>query len=130
VELPAEALLARGGRIDPRTQTLPLLFAIDDASGRLPIGAHARVHLVTGEERKSLTVPSSALVDDGGLFVVFVQVEGEAFERRVVRAGTRDRGYVEILSGVAAGEHVVSRGAWSVKLAASSGSVPAHGHAH
>jgi multidrug efflux pump subunit AcrA (membrane-fusion protein) len=61
---------------------------------------------------------------------VFVQVEGEAFERRVVRIGARDRGFVEVSTGVSPGEHVVSRGAWSVKLAASSGAIPAHGHSH
>jgi multidrug efflux pump subunit AcrA (membrane-fusion protein) len=88
------------------------------------------VHIVNGEERTALAVPESALVDDSGMFVVFVQVEGEAFERRVVRLGARDRGYVEVLGGLRAGDHVVTRGAWSVKLAASSGSIPAHGHAH
>jgi membrane fusion protein, heavy metal efflux system len=130
IELPADALVARGGRIDPRTQTLPVIFAVDNSSGRLPVGAFARVHLGTGEERRALVVPESALVDDSGIFVVFVQVEGESFERRVVRLGARDRGFVEVLSGVRAGEHVVTRGALSVKLAASSGSIPAHGHAH
>lgn len=130
IELPAEALIARGSRIDPRTQTLPVLFAVDNASARLPVGAFARVLIVNGEQRMALAVPESALVDDSGMFVVFVQLEGEAFERRVVRLGARDRGYVEVLSGVRAGEHVVTRGAWSVKLAASSGSFPAHGHEH
>lgn len=130
IELPPDALVARGGRIDPLTQTLPVIFAVDNASGRLPVGAFARVHLGIGEERRALAVPEPALVDDSGIFVVFVQVEGESFERRVVRLGARDRGFVEVLSGVRAGEHVVTRGAWSVKLAASSGSVPAHGHSH
>lgn len=129
-ELPAEALIARGGRIDPRSQTLSVIYAVDNASARLPVGAFARVHLASGEERKALAVPETALVDDSGVFVVFVQLEGESFERRAVRLGARDRGYVEVLGGVSAGEHVVTRGAWSVKLAASSGSIPAHGHAH
>ncbi len=130
IELSADAIVARGGRIDPRTHTLPIVFAVDNASGQIPVGAFARVHLVHGDERRALAVPESALVDDSGTFVVFVQVAGEAFERRVVRLGERDRGYAETLSGVRAGEHVVTRGAWSVKLAASSGSLPGHGHAH
>lgn len=130
IELPAEALIALGSRIDPITQTLSVLFAIGDADARLPVGAFARVWIVNGDEHQALAVPESALVDDNGMFVVFVQIEGEAFERRVVRLGARDRGYVEVLSGVAAGEHVVTIGAWSVKLAASSGALPAHGHAH
>lgn len=129
-ELGSDALVARGSHIDPVMQTLPLLFAVDNLDGRLPIGAFARVDIANAEPHGALAVPEAALVDDGGIFVVFVQVEGEAFERRIVRAGTRDRGHVEILAGLAAGEHVVTRGAWSVKLAASSGSVPAHGHSH
>lgn len=130
IELSAEALVARGQVLDPLSRTLELIFAVDNAGARFAVGAFARALIATGDERPALAVPATALVDDNGTFVVFVQVEGEAFERRVVRVGIRDRGHVEVLSGVSAGEHVVTRGAWSVKLAASSGSVPAHGHAH
>jgi len=130
IDLPAEAMVARGSVIDSHSQTLPILFAVDNASARLPVGAFCRVFLINGEERRAVAVQESALVDDSGTFVVFVQAEGESFERRVVRLGARDRGFVEVLSGVRAGEHVVTRGAWSLKLAASSGSIPAHGHAH
>lgn len=130
IELPAEALLARGRVVDRTSRTLSLIFAVDNASGRLPVGAYARVFVVNGEERRVLSIPESALVDDGGIAVAYVQVEGEAFERRPLRLGVRDRGYVEAESGVRAGEHVVTRGAWSVKLAASGGAIPAHGHSH
>ena len=130
IELPADALIGRGSVVDPVSRTLPVLYAVDNASGRFSVGAFARAFLVHGDERRALTVPESSLVDDGGISVVFVQVEGEAFERRVVRLGARDRGSVEVIAGVSPGEHVVSRGAWSVKLAASSGAIPAHGHSH
>jgi RND family efflux transporter MFP subunit len=130
IELSADAMITRGSHIDPRTQTLSVIFAVDNTNARLPVGAFARVYLENGEERSALAAPESALVDDSGLFVVFVQVEGETFERRVVQVGTRDRGFVEVLRGLHSGERVVTRGAWSVKLAASSGSVPAHGHEH
>lgn len=130
LELGPDALVVRGSVIDPDDRTLHVVFAVDNAEARLPIGAFARVALVLGDERTALAVPESALVDDGGTMVVYVQAEGEAFERRVVRTGLADRGVVEVLSGIAAGEHVVTTGAWSVKLAASSGTLPAHGHAH
>jgi RND family efflux transporter MFP subunit len=130
IELPPGALVTRARVIDPASQTLALLFAVDNAGGGLPVGAFCRVLLITGDERRVLALPESAVVDDSGTFVVFVQSEGEAFERRIVRLGVRDRGLVEIVSGVQRGEHVVTRGAWSVKLAASSGAIPAHGHSH
>jgi cobalt-zinc-cadmium efflux system membrane fusion protein len=48
----------------------------------------------------------------------------------VVQLGIRDGDYVEIRSGVASGERVVSRGAYLVKLAASGPAEVGHGHAH
>ena len=130
IELASDGLVSRGVQIDPRSRTLPLWYAIDTTSRPLLLGASAQVLLAIGEARAAIAVPESALVEDGGPFVVFVQVGGETFERRVARLGVRDRGLVEVLSGVQRGEHVVTRGAWSLKLAMSSSSVPAHGHAH
>jgi multidrug efflux pump subunit AcrA (membrane-fusion protein) len=75
-------------------------------------------------------VPSSAIVDDAGRPIVFVQVEGEAFERRPVTLGAREGDRVQVLAGVKPGEHIVTRGAYLVRLASLSTSVPAHGHVH
>jgi cobalt-zinc-cadmium efflux system membrane fusion protein len=70
------------------------------------------------------------VVDDGGSPVVFVQIDGESFERRPVRLGSSEGGYVHVLEGVVPGERVVSRGAYLVRLAAMSSQIPAHGHVH
>ncbi len=67
-------------------------------------------------------------MDDGRQRVVFVQVECEASEHCAVRLGPSDRGYVAVTDGVRADERVVTQGAWSLKLAASGGAVPTHGH--
>jgi membrane fusion protein, heavy metal efflux system len=129
-ELGADALVGRSHAVDPRTRTLSYWFAVDNGDRSLAAGTLADVALQTGELRRALAVPESALVDDGGIPVVFVQVEGEVFERRIVRTTLRDRGYVAIEQGLSPGEHVVKRGAYAVKLASASGSIPAHGHAH
>ena len=84
----------------------------------------------TGAPTRVLAVPETAIVDDAGRKVVYVQVEGESFERRLVALGIRSGGWVQVTSGVAKGERVVSRGAYEIKLAASGGAVPEHGHAH
>lgn len=129
-EIADEALVGRSSIVDPETRTLTVLFAVENADAKLPLGAFADVRLVIGAPEQELGVPPGAVVDDGGQDVVYVQIEGEAFERRVVRLGPRDRGYVVVRSGLSAGEHVVTRGGWSIKLAAASGTIPAHGHAH
>jgi membrane fusion protein, heavy metal efflux system len=125
-----DALIGRSQRIDPVTRTMSLVVAVDNPDAKLAVGSFARVNVIIDEPQTALAVPWTAVVDDNGQSVVFVQVEGEAFERRIVRLGVRDRDQVGILAGVKADEHVVVKGAWSVKLAASSGSIPAHGHSH
>lgn len=127
---PNGRLVTMGRVIDPVTRTAPIIFELTDTAGILRIGQSVDLVVATGPARRALAIPEVALLDDGGRSVAFVMVEGEAFERRVVRTGARSGGWVEVLSGVAAGERVVTEGAYEVKLAASSGAIPAHGHAH
>ena len=78
----------------------------------------------------AVAVPESAIVDDAGQPVVFVQVGGESFERRAVQLGNRGSGLVQILGDVSPGERVVVSGAPLIRLASLSLQVPAHGHTH
>jgi len=75
-------------------------------------------------------VPAGAVVDDAGRPIVFVQRDGETFERRAVTLGARTGDLVQVTGGVASGDRVVTRGAYLVRLASLSTSVPAHGHVH
>lgn len=123
-------LVTVGRVIDPRTRTTPVIFEVDNRAGKLRIGNFTKVVIATGAPRKGLAIPDSAIVEDGGKSIAYVMVEGEAFERRPLRLGARSNGWVEVLEGVGAGEHVVTVGGYEIKLASASGSTPAHGHAH
>jgi membrane fusion protein, heavy metal efflux system len=123
-------LVTIGRVVDPKTRTVPVIFDLDNKDGRLRIGNFTKVVLATGAPRRVLAIPETAIVEDAGKPVAYVMVEGEAFERRPLRLGIRSHGYVEVLEGVAAGERVVTKGAYEVRLASASGAVPAHGHAH
>ena len=111
-------------------ELIEIRFALDNRGPRLRIGQAARLTLFVGDEKSGIAIPESAVVDDGGRPVVFVQTGGESFERRPVRLGGRAEGFVEVISGVEPGERVVSRGAYLVRLAALSTQIPAHGHVH
>jgi len=128
--LPLGRPVATGEVVDPGTRTLPARFGLDNRELRLPVGQGVRLRLFTGEGETLPAVPEAAVVDDGGRPVVFVQTGGESFERRPVRLGSRENGYVHALEGVHPGERVVSRGAYLVRLAAMSTQIPAHGHVH
>ncbi len=116
--------------IDPRARTTEIRFALDNRGSQLRIGQAAVLRLFVGAEESVTAIPESAIVDDGGRPVVFVQTGGESFERRAVQLGNRADGYVQVITGVESGERVVHRGGYLVRLAAMSSVIPAHGHVH
>ena len=123
-------LVALGGAIDPVTRTAPLIFEFKNPDQRLRTGMFANVRIYTGSTARGVVVPTSAVFDDGGQQVVYVMLGGESFQRRIVRLGIRDGERVQIKSGVEAGERVISRGAYLVRLASASPAEAGHGHAH
>ena len=73
---------------------------------------------------------SPRAVRTGASWSAYVQVEGESFERRPLTAGIRPLGWTGVREGFAAGERVVTKGAYEIKLTAASGAIPQHGHVH
>lgn len=123
-------LIAYGGMVDATTRTVPAIFEFDNPGNSLRAGMSVRARLYSGAGRPGVAIPAAALMDDAGQSVVFVLREGESFERRLVTAGPRDGDMVAILSGIRAGERVVTQGAYQVRLAASAPAAMGHGHAH
>lgn len=128
--VPAGRLASLGKVIDPQSRTLPITFAFDNRTLRLPVGQSVFLHLLMALTAPRPVVPSAAVVDDAGRPIVFVQREGETFERRPVTLGARTGDLVQITEGVKPGDRVVTKGAYLVRLASLSTSVPAHGHVH
>jgi membrane fusion protein, heavy metal efflux system len=115
--------------LDPRSRTLPVIYELPNRTGDFAVGQSVKLRLFTSEQRKAPSIPASAIVDDAGQPIVFVQASGESFVRRPVKIGAEQNGYVAV-EGVQPGERVVTRGAYLIRLAALSGQIPAHGHVH
>ncbi len=116
--------------IDPIARTAEIRFALDSRGSELKVGQAVKLRLFLGDEKAATAIPESAVVDDGGRPVVFVQTGGESFVRRPVQLGDAAEGFVQVIAGIESGERVVSRGAYLVRLAAMSTQIPAHGHVH
>jgi RND family efflux transporter MFP subunit len=127
---PVARLVSTGKFVDPHSRTVPVLYEINNANRQLAVGQAVSVRLFTSENTTAPAVRESAIVDDAGRPVVFVQLTGEAFARRPVTLGNRQGEYVQVASGVKAGERVVTKGAYLIRLAAMSSQIPAHGHVH
>lgn len=114
--------------IDPRTRTAQAVFAFSGTAlkpgQRLPGRLHA------GGATEALSVPASAVLNEGGQDVVYVQATGEAFERRLVQVGARSGDRVAIRGDVRPGERVVTEGVATVRAAAATPDAFGHGHAH
>jgi RND family efflux transporter MFP subunit len=124
-----EIQLVQGrGVVDPRTRMMDVIFA-SGGIGLTP-GQRLQGQLRTGVGRNVLAVPASAVVNENGQTVVYVQVEGEAFERRLVQIGLRAGDFVEVRGDLRDGERVVHIGAGSVRAAAASPASFGEGHAH
>ena len=131
VEINRDDLLGEGGKIDPQTRTYSLFFAVgQDAHKRLKEGMFANVHLSSGDERTGIVIPKSAVLNESGFPVVYTHKSGEAFERRIVKLGSRVKDQVHVITGLSVGERVVTQGAYQVRLASTATSLPDHGHAH
>jgi len=108
-ESPLSARLARvSPAADPVTRTFLVKLDIDGAG--LKSGLFARALFPVGE-REVLTVPAAALVNRAGIEGVFVVGADGIARFRMVRAGARQDGAVEVQAGLAAGERVVTGGA-------------------
>jgi cobalt-zinc-cadmium efflux system membrane fusion protein len=105
-----------GKVVDEQSRTAKAIFEVPNPSGELSIGMQANVRLDAGLETEVVLIPREAVLDNEGKKIVYVLLSGEEFERREVVLGDEYGGKVAILSGVKAGERVVTQGAYQLKL--------------
>jgi RND family efflux transporter MFP subunit len=122
------ALVDPGRFIDPASRSMDVIFA--GAPEGLRPGTRLPGRLRTGGTVSALAVPASAVIDEGGQTVVYVQVAGETFERRIVATGVRSGDLVGVTGDLKPGERVVTTGAAAVRAAAATPDAFGHGHAH
>jgi len=113
--------------VDPSSRIATWIVDVGSAEG-LQAGSTVVLLVRTGAPRTTLTVPREAVVDINTRPFVFVQVDGEHFEKRAVTLGDADGAFVEVTNGVAKGERIVTRGGYDIHLAALMGTIESHRH--
>lgn len=123
-------LVARGREADGGSGYIPVTFEFAHHSGIVP-GAFADIWLLTETRHGVISVPTSALTEQQGVYYVYVEAhEAGEYERREVRIGGNNGRRTEILAGLKAGDRVVTAGVTQVRLAGASNALPAHTHEH
>lgn len=97
-------------QLDPATRSAGVLARVANPDALLRPGMSATVSVVLSRREDALTVPSDAVFVEGGQAFVYVVKPDSVVTRSPVELGTRLSAAVEILSGLDAGQRVVSAG--------------------
>ena len=100
--------------VDAAGRSLVIRAQVQNPDAALRPGMFARVRLITKETKDALVVPEQALVPQGQDQYVFRVADGKA-QRVKVEVGQRSDGRVEILSGVAPDDIVVTAGQLKIR---------------
>jgi membrane fusion protein (multidrug efflux system) len=95
--------------VDPVNRSLTLKAEVPNLDGKLRSGSSADVRLVLERRSGAIVVPEAAVVPSDQQMFVYLVRDGKA-RRTAVQLGGRTEGRVEILSGVSAGDSVVTAG--------------------
>ena len=121
-------LLSFGKASDKTSFYIPVIFEFDNRGDIIP-GSYVEVFLLATPENDVLSIPTSALTEEQGVYFVYIQVGEEEFLKREIVVGASNGEKVRVLSGLKPGDKIVIKGAYQVKLAANSSVVP-EGHDH
>jgi cobalt-zinc-cadmium efflux system membrane fusion protein len=120
----ADPILARPARvsyIDPQvsaeTRTARVRLEVPNPRQELRLGMYADIEVAATASRQAVIVPRIAVQIVGDRQLVYVAIPGEPgkFIEREVHLGDASGDEVEVVSGVQAGDQVVSRGSFFVR---------------
>jgi len=109
---------------------IPVSLQIDNKGGFVS-GSFVEVYLKSMTNAQALIVPNQSLLEEQGVYYLYVQVNPELFEKREVKTGGTDGLSTEIIAGITAKDRIVTKGAMMIKLAQATGTLDAQsGHNH
>jgi len=107
------------GAMDEESMTAKIRFELPNPQHRLKLGMYVNIELAVDVAKNAVAVPESAVISTGARSVVIVDKGEGRFEPREVRVGGQADGYYQILSGIKAGERVVTSGNFLIDSEAS-----------
>lgn len=117
-------LLSHGKTAGENTFYVPVSFEFDNKGDVIP-GSFVEIYLISRPIENALAIPVSALTNELGTFYVYVQLDEECYRKQEVTLGANNGKEVQVLKGLKFGDRIVTQGAYQVKMASASGSIPA-----
>lgn len=104
-----------GNQVETESRTLEVRIEVDNSDGRLKAGMFADVEIVTTTLNDVVVVPDRAIQTDEDRQIVFVALDANRFQKRVVKLGMEQHGRAQIVEGLKPGEQVVTDGSFILK---------------
>ncbi len=111
VKLKIEAV---GGKMDMGKNTIPVRLRLNNSMGEYKPGMIVKLNFQGEVHKNALVIPRSALLNEEGVFSVFVLKDGSKVEKRVIKAGILHDDFVEVLEGLKEDEKVATQKAYSL----------------
>jgi cobalt-zinc-cadmium efflux system membrane fusion protein len=101
-----------GSVVDAQTRTAKVRIQVANRDARLKPGMFAEISLSLPETGTALTLPMKAVFVEGGRSFVYVQAKADSpeFARRGIETAAMGSDRVRIVSGLSAGDRIVSEG--------------------
>ncbi len=122
-------LLSYGKSVGENSHFVTMTFSFEGRADLMP-GSSVEIFLLGRNQEGTIVLPKSALIEEQGNYFVYVQLCPESYSKQEVKLGMTNGNDIEIISGLTAGQAVVTQGAYHVKLASTSNALPAHNHEH
>jgi RND family efflux transporter MFP subunit len=110
---PGETFLAKVARIsptvDPQSRSFGVEAHVANGDHRLKHGGFAKADVIVGTSDDAITIPLEAVTRFAGVSKVF-RVQGDCVEEVEISPGAQGPGWLEAISGLRAGELVVTSG--------------------
>ena len=107
-------VMATEGNVEANTRTLRIKAIVKETHPELVPGIFAKINLQLGKDEKALLVPSQAIIPQArNKQIILFRKDSALFT--VVETGIRDSSFVQILSGLKAGDTIVTTGLMSIR---------------
>jgi membrane fusion protein, heavy metal efflux system len=127
--LPGEAFSGRIDYLAPEvareTRTTKARVTLANPQGLLRANMFGRAQILLGDAAASVVVPRMAVQRVAEVDLVFLQLAPGEYEVRRVKAGAREADTVELISGLSAGDEVVTEGSFLLKTETLKGAIGA-----
>jgi membrane fusion protein (multidrug efflux system) len=107
-------VIAAENSVDEATRTLRVRAMVTENHPELVPGVFAKVNLQLGKNSEALMIPTQAVLPQARNKQVIV-LQGDSVRFQVVETGIRDSAFVEITSGLKAGDTIIMTGLMAIR---------------